>query len=199
MKVWATRLAPALLVISAAACGSTPPSRFYVLTAVDGPPGAGVEPHELSVHLAAVELPDYLCGPLIVSRVNGNQLAQSELERWGEPLPEGVARTLAKNLAVLLPSERVTRFAWEQNGQVDRRVVVAIQRYEVEGGQALLEAAWSVSDPTERTPAIARRSEHVCPVQGDGYGAAVAAMSTALADFSGEIASAIRASAGERP
>jgi uncharacterized lipoprotein YmbA len=197
MKPCKAALAASLAIAAAACVGSSPPSRFYVLTAVDEAPDAGQG--DLSVHVAAVELPDYLGGPLIVSRVNGNQLAQSEIERWGEPLPEGVARTLVINLAALLPSERVTRFAWELAGEVDRRVVVTIQRYEVEGGQALLEAAWSVTAPADGAQLVARRSEHACPVRGEGYGAAVAAMSTALADLSREIADAIRPSAGEQP
>jgi uncharacterized lipoprotein YmbA len=197
--VWTARLAAALFAAWAAACvGSTPPSRFYVLTAVDETSGASAERLDLSVYLAAVELADYLCGPLIVTRVNGNQLAQSELERWGEPLPEGVARTLAMNLAELLPSERVTRFAWGQSGPVDRRVAVAVERYEIEAGQALLVATWRIWGPAGEAVA-ARRSEHASPVRGEGYGARVAAMSAALAELSREIASAIRSSAGEGP
>lgn len=178
-----------------AACGSTPNSRFYLLTPLDAEPSGSPGGAPSTVRVASVEMPRYLAGPEIVVR-DGNDVKYGQYDRWGEPLRDNFSRVLAQNLATLLPGTNVSRFLWEWPGPVDVQVSVAIQRFDVEGGEAILEARWALYG-TE-SAVVTRgsgRSRFVHELGGGGYGAMAAALSECLSDLSREIASDLRAAA----
>ncbi len=103
-----------------------------------------------------------------------------------------MVRVLARNLALLLPHSRVATFRWERPGQVDRLVTVAVTRFDAQGLEVVLAARWTVAGADPATPSTFKQSEYVQPVQGDGYGAIVRAMSEALAALSRDIGAEIR-------
>lgn len=189
----------ALLTLALAGCfGTSEPSRFYLLTPVAGPerPQATTDAAAGTVYLAAVELPQYLTEPSIVTRVAGNQLEYAGLDRWGEPLEDNVVRVLLCNLELLLPNHAIGVFPWErpgppgQTGQPDHRVEIAVTRFDAEDGRVVLTARWAVVG--REHPGVRRRSEYVVPISGAGYPAIVAAMSDALAALGRDVADAIR-------
>lgn len=174
-------LLPALLWVGS--CGTTPPSRFYVLQPLASPGTDG--PAELApLHLETVELPKYLSGPEIVSRRAENELEMAELERWAEPLRDAVARVLVRDLGAFRGGGAVTRFAWERPTDPHALFLsVAIERFEAEPQGAerrvVLVARWSLSGGRS----AARAGEWSRPVAGGGHGAVVHAMSEVLADL----------------
>jgi uncharacterized lipoprotein YmbA len=188
----ACALTTALLL---AACGSTPNSRFYLLTPLDAEASESPGGAPSTVRLASVEMPRYLAGPEIVVR-DGNHVKYGQYDRWGEPLRDNFSRVLAQNLATLLPGTDVSRFLWEWPGPVDVQVSIAIQRFDVEGGEAILEARWALYG-TE-SAVVTRgsgRSRFVHALGGSGYGAMAAALSACLSGLSREIADDLRAAA----
>ena len=78
------------------------------------------------------------------------------------------------------------------------RVTIDVQRFESVAGQdAMLDAVWTVH---KKAGGQTRSGRTIVtePVQGDGFDALAAAHSRALAKLSGEIATAIRAEAGQQ-
>ena len=192
MKTHALLLVLAVVVPIAGGCfGSTPPSRFYVLSSEGRPlPGdAGPKGEAQAVFLSRVELPEYLRQNEIVVRADGHQLVVAEQERWGEPLDKGVPRVLSRNLAALLPDHALSAYPWERPPAPYSDVAVALTRFDAEGGQVYLEARWRIETDAgtlQRRTAIARA------VEGEGYPSIVAAMSAALAALAQDIADAVQ-------
>ena len=179
-----------------ASCGSTKNSRFYVLTPHPlSSPETGEALRNLEggpeVRLGAVELPRYLSGPEIVTR-DGNRIDKAEYDRWASNLQDQFNRALAINLAILIPSEHIIRFAWEYVVAADHFVTVSVVRFDVEDGQARLAARWGIADGVGE-PTTMHLAMHTSPVEGEGYGAIVRALSQTLVDLSRDIADEVRA------
>ena len=71
-----------------ASCGSTKPSRFYVLSRVAGSADlTGLEGGP-EVRIGPIELPKYLSRPEIVTRNGKNRIVAAEYDRWAADLKE---------------------------------------------------------------------------------------------------------------
>jgi hypothetical protein len=183
-----TRLA-GLLALSLAACGSTDPARFYVLTPV--PPPVATTPLPVRVRLVPVELPRYLAVPQIVTIADGNLVELAEYERWAEPLDSGFQRVLVENLARLVPTDEVVNSPFGNSPDGERVVRVTVDRFDVENGRAVLAATWTVQT-YGAPPDGPHRSRTETPVEGEDYAAIAGAMSDALGELSAEIAASLR-------
>jgi len=206
-------LAAALLSLAVGSCSTTPPTRFYVLSAIsDQPPSApGKGP---AIGIGPITLPQYLNRPQIVTRVSGNQLAVAEFDQWGGDLNDNMARTLAANLSSLLQTDRVSLFPWKDETPIDDQVTIDVEHFEQDvDGSSLLTAYWSIVDAKTGKVKVMRRSSYrdtggaaetgaAAPDEGAGggasqgggahpYNAVVAAMSRNLGALSHDIATAI--------
>ena len=182
------------IVVAATGC-STAPSRFYSLASTataDGTPATSA-----TVMVGPVTIPASVDQPEFVIQVAPNRVEVNELNRWVSPLGDGIARTVAGDLVVLLGTQEVAS-AQLADFTPDYRVTIDVQRFEsVQGQQATLEAVWTVRKTaggeirSGRT--VAREA-----VQGQGFDALAAAHSQAIAKMSGDIATAIRAEAEQK-
>jgi hypothetical protein len=186
-------------ILTLAGCigSGSPPTRFYVLTAVAGadPAAAGVPAAKpsLAVGVRRATLPDYLDRPQIVTRVGDSQLALAEFDRWASPLVDEFPRVLAENLGVILPSDRVAVFPWPRTAQVDYEVLVEVARFEGRlGGECALVARWSVYGREKKAVVASGKSSLTEAATGGDYAALAAAKSRLLAALSREIAEALR-------
>jgi uncharacterized lipoprotein YmbA len=183
----------ALIVMSAAACSATKPSRFYALDVTAVPDGT--PPSHLAVIVGPVSIPAAVDQPEFVVQVASNRVDVDEFNRWVAPLGDSIARAVAGDLAVLLGSPDVATSPMA-NFNPAYSVTIDVQRFESTRSQGtLLEAVWAV----RRTAGGATRTGRTVAsetVQGDGFDALAAAHSRALAQMSAEIATAIRAEAG---
>jgi len=175
----------------AAACATTPATRFYVLEAAAEPrdaPGADV-----TVGVGPVAVPSYLDRPQIVTRAGDHELRVADLHQWGETLEEGVTRVLASNLAARLGTERVDVYPWERSRRIDVQMTLDVVRFErTPAGDVLLDAHWRLLRPRGGEVLLSRRSAHRATAAGTDYARTVAAMSEALRSLSREIATAIQ-------
>ncbi len=199
----AHRLALVGLLTLAVSCvplkRSTEP-RFFVLHAVAPSeplaPPAGAD----LVGLLPVRVPSHLDRPQLVRWSARGELRIEELLRWGEPLDEGLARTLAEDLGRLLPESPVLRYPWSARTPLRCRVRLDLDRFGAQpGGEVRLEGRFFL------LPGAAERPLGVYPVDlrrpepGSDTGqsadpeALVFAMSALVADLGGEIAAAVRA------
>jgi len=189
---WALSLCVAA-ALAAVACASTPPTHFYVLVA-QADDGSAVFTSKFGVGVGPVTLPSYLDRPQIVTRSGRNQLRVADFDQWGEPLGQGVSRTLADNLSVLLQTDEVDIYPWELSRKVDYQVVVDVVRFERDGsGDVVLDARWRIFRAKNRRRALkSRRTTHRASVSGEGYDVTVAAMSDVIAALSRDVAEAIQ-------
>lgn len=126
-----------LLLVACAACGSTSPSRFFALAALE--PGSEPARGSAVVQLDGVSVAEYLERPQLVRRASAVELEVDEFHRWAEPLDEALTRVLDADLRQLLGSNA----AGPQAPVL--RLTCRVTRFERDAeGSAVLEAHWSL-------------------------------------------------------
>jgi len=182
--------APIVLAVLAASCGSTPPSRFYTLSASGG---TAKNSSDVSVAVGPVSIPAVVDRPQIVVSVGANRVRLEEFDRWALPLQNNIARVIAENLTAQLGTPRVTLFVELTSPGAEYRAIVDVQRFDsMPGEAATFEAVWIVrrmeDGKTERGRTAVREA-----VQTQDYEALAAGHSRAVARLSVDIANAVRA------
>jgi uncharacterized lipoprotein YmbA len=185
-------LAALLLSGILAACGSSPPSRYYVLSAQPDPaavPQIGGSPRTLA--LGAVKLPGALDRPQIARQLGPNQLEYAETDRWAGPLDDMTRRVLAADLRPLLPAG-TTLVSDDSSNAAELTVAVEVTRFDADKtGQVRLDASWQTLDKNAKAIGVARGVEIVEPGAGADAAAVAATMSRAIAGLAGNIAAGI--------
>ena len=178
------------LAVLATGCASTPPSRFYTLSAASGPAATS---SRISVAVGPVSVPAVVDRPQIVVDIGPNQVRLEEFNRWAAPLQNNIARVVADNLVLMLGTPRVTLAAQSLSADADYRAAIEVQSFQSAPGEAaIVDAVWTVrrtkDGKTEPGRTTARET-----VQVKSYDALAAAHSRALARLSQDIAAAVRA------
>ena len=178
-----------VLVTLAAACGSSPPPRYYTLSA--GAARAGTSSN-LSLAVGPVSVPADVDRPQIVVSAGANQVTLDEFNQWAGPLQNNIARVVAENVGALLGTPRVALFSDTWSAQADYRVGIGVQRFEsMPGEAAILDAVWTVRR-TQDGKADAGRTSVREAVKETGYDSLAAGHSRALLRLSQDIANAVR-------
>ena len=184
----------ALLVLSGC-LGSTPPTQFYLqpsLTSPDAalPASAGWRDRTLGVGPVAV--PPYLDRPQIVTRASRAKLVLADLDQWAGPLPDTIARVLAENLSLLIPTERVVLHPWPRTLDPDYQVTVEVLQFDRgPGGEVVLAARWSLLD-RDGKELVLRTARLSQAAGGTDYEATVTAMGRALEVLAQDMATTLR-------
>jgi uncharacterized protein len=187
MRIHAWSFTLALSVL--AGCSSSPAPSFYTLS-----PDASLQPLSntapVRVTVNPVTVPDLVDKPQIVTRREPNEVSINEFARWGEPLKENIARTLAADLGRVLGTDTVSVFP--QSADVKPyQVRVDVMRFDsVPGDSVMLEALWTI----RAADGVSRFDGHTVVrenVTATGFDAIAAAHSRALAQMSRQIAAAI--------
>jgi uncharacterized lipoprotein YmbA len=188
------RLAPAGLALGLAGCSflqpAVDPSRFFVLNAVAPAAQTG---STLALGVGPLHLPSYLAVSEIQVRTSPTELLRLPVDRWAEPLSDGILRVLAQDLSAVLGTRDVVLFPWYAEQQPELQVSVSIRRFEIDPeGAALLEARYEVTRPGHGGPATLRDFAVRKAPSGPGTAASVAALSEALADLARDVAAHVR-------
>jgi uncharacterized lipoprotein YmbA len=172
-------------------CAGTSPSvTFYTLNALSGTntgsPGGNVE-QSIAVGVGPVAFPGYLDRPQIVTRRGQNRLNISEFHRWGDSLLKDFSRVMAKNVSILLSTNRVTVYPWPDDFSPDYQIRLDIEQF---GGQlghsATLDVRWSVTG-REGKDLVIQTSAIEEPMSTADYEGLVAAMSRAIDTLSRKV------------
>ena len=183
-------LLPLVLVAAwlAGGClGSSAPTRFYVLAAMDtaAVPGA----RAMSIGAGPVNVASYLDRPQIVTRPSADKIDLADFDQWGESLRDGIPRVLAENLSHQLPDAKVSVFPWRGLEGVRYQVVVDVTRFDgPAGGDTILEARWRILDGATAKELAGKTARLTEAAGSPGYPQTVSAMSRALAGLSRDIA-----------
>ena len=181
------------LVLEAAGCGSTPPSRFYTLTKATVPAAAPASTplSDVSVAVGPVAVPGAVDRPQFVVTTGPNQVRLDEFNRWAAPLQNDIARVVAEDLTVLLGSPRVT-VAPQTLAVPDFRAGIDVQSFDSALGEgATLDAVWTVTRVADGASKTGRLTQQE-PAPGNSYEALAASHSRLLARLSEDIAKAVR-------
>lgn len=197
--IFSIRFAAVILCISLAilsGCASSKPTRFYTLSSlVSSEKAIKATPTEqdISIGIRPVRLPEYLDRPQIITLTSKNTLKLAEFDKWAEPLNENISRVLAGSLSTLLSTDRVFIFPWNRALSIEYRVAVDVIRFEgTLGERIVLKANWTVFGDYGKKEIMTRTTSYTERIEGQDYGAMVAAMSRTLEGLSRDIAHAIK-------
>lgn len=172
------------------ACGTTPSSTHYLLTATLEDVPASQSP---AIGVGPIKIPEYLNRNTLVYRGPGNEIEIAQQSRWAEPLTDGISRVISLNLAGLLDTENVRSFPWHPQRAPDYGVKVRVLRLDATTSEAVLVAEWVVFRPGEDGEVQRRISHHSLPLDTERPVPAqlAPAHSALLYQLSEEIAAAI--------
>ncbi len=169
------------------------PSAYFLLAPVP-PPTVG-PPLAVTIGIGPITIPGYLDRLQMVTRLGDNELAVSEVDRWGEPLAGSIAGTLKANLSALIAGSSYVAYPWYASEAPDVAVAVDVGRFEADAaGTVVLDATWRLTRGSMHIDGGGARIEE--PPDAPGQAAAVAAQSRALARLSSDIAAAVRRAGG---
>jgi uncharacterized protein len=181
-----------LLAVLAAGC-SSPPAKFYTLSAAATPASTS---SKLSIVVGPVAVPPVIDRPQIVVTTGANQVTSDEFNRWASSVQDNLARVVAENLAVILGTARVTQYQSALGVDAEYRVQIDVRNFESAPGKyASLDAVWTVRRVKDAKMETGRTSAREATADGS-YEALAAAHSRAVARLSQDIADAIRTLAG---
>lgn len=179
-----------ILVTLAPGCGSTPPARFFTLSAAAAP---AATPANLSISVGPVSVPAIVDRPQITVSTGPNEVALEEFNRWASPLQNNIARVIAENLMTFLGTSHVTLYPQPTSTDAEYRALIDVQRFDtVPGEAATLDAVWTVRR-TKDGKAQGGRTTARETVQAKDFDALAAGHSRALSRLSQDIADAVRA------
>jgi uncharacterized protein len=181
-------------------CASSPPTRFYVFPSLTGAETAPpVAQRELTIGVGPVTLHPYLDRPQIVTRASRARLVLGEFDQWGAPLRDSVTRSLAENLSLLVPTDRVVLHPWSRTTVPDYQVTVDVLQFDAgPGGEVILAARWQILNANEKA-LVMRTSRLTAAAGGHEYEATVTAMGRTLDALSRDIATALLTIAQQAP
>lgn len=195
-----------LLVIILAGCASSPSSKFYQLNSLQNSTSItrDVSPEQnIIIAIGPVRIPDYLDRPQIVTRAGKNELKLSEFDRWAGSLESDVTRVLVEDISGLLPADRFSVIRWIPYAvgrvPISCRVEVLVDRFEGTLRDSVLpKAQWNVFSH-DRSLLLKMESLIREQINGNGYDALVAAMSSALERLSRDVSEGIMSVLPQEP
>jgi len=189
----------ALITLFITGCGTTPPTRFYALTAeapmadtqqdvsLNQPPS-----HKIIVGIGPIEVAPYLERNQIVTRSNGTRLNVIEFDRWAASIEDNIAGVLAINLSRQLPQTQPMVRPWP-DAKAEYHVMVKFLQFDAdEAGNVQLQASWGIQLRSTQDMPVIRDARIALPSIGADYAAITQNMSNALTGLSTQIATALR-------
>ena len=182
------------------------PWRLFSLTPLPEPEAEPVAstgspgPMKAAIGVGPIRLPGYLDQDQLVTRISGNSITLSDIDRWAEPLEDNIAQVLGHNLSILLRTDRVALHPWSAQQQPTYQVELEVLNFEADtAGTAHLAARWVLRDVASKETMAEKETRLTDSAAGGSTEQSVASLSQALGDFSVEIAKVIRETIQPRP
>ena len=189
----------AAVVLLAAGCigtGQSPPSRFYMLSSIDpaeAPGDISPDVDGMGILLGPFRFPAYLKRQNLVIRTSPNKIELAEFDRWAEPLENNFVAVLKENLSILLAQAMIIEPPLPKNTNLEFQVVADVSRFDAEKDrQVLLMVRWAVVRIKDERVLMVRKSSYATTLGSSGIEEIVQAQSRIVADFSREVAAAVK-------
>lgn len=171
-----------------AGCGTTKPSKFYLMTPTTETADVQSATENPAVGIGPITLPAYLDRPEIAQRLGDNQIHYAGSHRWAEPLRVSFTRVLGENIGAMLPTDRITIHPWGRSVSVDYQVEVDVSRFDSDtSGNVVLAASWKVTRIVDNSTLARKKTRYTETASGLDYAAIVAAQSRAIGKLGREI------------
>jgi hypothetical protein len=185
-----------LMVFFVAACSSTPPVAYYTLNTLPERqqeiPAAVID-NTIAIGVGPVEFPKFLDRPQIVTRKSQNQIEVSEFNRWAGSFPGDFSRVLAKNISILLPTDRVAVYPWGDQFTPTYQIKLEVEQFDGQLGETVvLDVTWMVTNQEGTNTLMVRKSRVEEAVSDETYEALVEAKSNGLVTLSRTIVEELR-------
>jgi uncharacterized lipoprotein YmbA len=171
-------------------CGSSPPTRFYILNEIAPAAAVPAVANPTPMRVEPVTIAMELDRPELVTRSGPNRVHVAGSERWAAPLADQIRRVISDDLSTRLPPGLVAD-PNESNTTEPRRLLrIAIgEFYGDESCAVSLRASWSLEDQHGQT---LHASEQVqLPATSTCTGDVPAAMSRALGVLADRLTAAV--------
>ncbi|MBL9172213.1 MAG: membrane integrity-associated transporter subunit PqiC [Verrucomicrobiales bacterium] len=193
----------ALLVTGCLPKPHTLATRSYLLSPVSPArtPGTTAAPAQPTLGIGIVQMPSYLLKPSLAVRSGSNEVRYLEASLWAERLDTSFQRTLAANLASLLPTDQIRISSWSRD-EVVRAVYVNVEQFDVDArGTGTLAAWWRITNPSgDKTLRSGEfRSTQPGPPPSEDPGAVASTLSTLTTRLSEQLAATLRESLAATP
>lgn len=182
-------------------CGKSAPTRFYTLAPQSISQQAGQDAQAAipapgqpcrSLGIGPVDFPPYLDRNQIVTRSGSHQMAVADFDQWIEPLHDNFNRTLIADLAGVTCDKPLVLFPWPAGVRPDYQVAIQVRRFDGSlGGEAVLQADWSVIDASGQAVAWQTSLFKETPGGAD-YANLASAQSRLVARLAQDIAAKLR-------
>ena len=175
--------------------GTTPPVQFYTLNPIiessEGEKQVNVR-ENLAVGVGPMEIPKSIDRPQLVTRTAPNVLYVDEFHRWAGSLREEFLRALTANLAILLKTDQVTAYPWEDYFRPTYRIFLDVHRFDGQpGDRIVLDVTCTITDREGRRSIFVHKSRIEETVAETDFGAFVSAKNKTIAKLSRELAQII--------
>ena len=187
-------LAVAGAVLLAACASPSPPPALYQLRGAPPVPVQPVPGTQVLQLLQPVALPEALQRDSLLLPQGQAGLQALPGHRWAEPLADAVPRLLRQDLAALLGESRVWAAPLPAGVAITRQCRVEILSLLATPDRAavVLQARWTLSDPTGRTVPVVTTTQISAPTSGPDVDALVTAHRVALWRLAEQVAQAVR-------
>ncbi|MGD8687430.1 MAG: PqiC family protein [Syntrophobacterales bacterium] len=185
-----------ILLFLLGACSSTPPVAYYTLNTLPERQQeipAEVMDDTIAIGVGPVEFPKFLDRPQIVTRKSQNQIEVSEFNRWAGSFPGDFSKVLAKNISILLPTDRVAVYPWGDQFTPTYQIKLEVEQFDGQLGESVvLDVTWMVTDQEGTNTLVVRKSRVEEAVLDKTYEALVEAKSNGLVTLSRTIVEELR-------
>ena len=121
-----------------------------------------------SFYLREIELPEYLKDSRLVVRPTSHTIKFREVDRWGEPLEDGIARVLAMNLQDQFNDSKYSIFPNRRKEGLRWDLAVSFSSFErIANDRVSIAAKWSARARSGTTISDSFFFEYVLPLPGD--------------------------------
>ncbi len=172
-----------------------PMARDFVLSPLPPPSATATSPRSgRALGVGQVKVPAYLFNTSLAVRKGANEIIYLPSAIWAERPDAGLQRVLAANLATLLPTDQLRLSIWRSD-DVAAEVYAAVEQFDVDtAGHGVLVAWWRILSPGgEKTLKSGQcRLARDGPTPDADPAGAVATLSDLVADFSRQLAQAVK-------
>ena len=188
------RYLPLLFLLLCTSCiqlgGEPQPIRYYLLEPLVNTE-TPLTTQQVQLELGPIEFPTYLDRPQIVSRDQHNAIIIADHDRWAEPLPENLARTLRENFYKLIGDVQINAAPWNTGTDSSLTIQLTINRFDgIVGQQTDVDIRWTLYSTIDNKEILRQNFIAQLPI-GNSYRELVNGLNQALANVSTEIATAL--------
>jgi uncharacterized lipoprotein YmbA len=182
----------AFVLLGATGCRSVPTHFYTLMPPPSAEPRAAAATAPLQVEILPVSVPPQVDVPQLVVRRGGEEVVPVDTRRWVAPLSAQLRVVLAADLHDAIGARDVYGLPHAAGAPL-YQVQVNVQRFDsVLGGNADIDALWSVTDEADRSRSLTCSSRASVPV-GAGYDDLVGGHQRALAEIAQQIGAAVTA------